>query len=146
MSPKKTRPLFSLHVHLLTLQTILLIAVQHFSLEVVSQKLHHLRVEDETDTVVKKTVSRHKSLSATKKRQKMNIENFLVQFYNYFYMLQQLCSRGIPFYADVYPLPVYFYPSLLLQGCLVPNDNAVTNFKLNVRNVNLSVVLPEPLL
>ena len=114
MSSKKDAPSFSLHSHLLTLQTILLIAVQHFSLEVVSQKLHLLRVEDETDTVVKKTVSRHKSLSATKKQQKMNIENFLVQFYNYFYMLQQLCSRGIPFYADVYPLPVY-YPSLLLQ-------------------------------
>ena len=57
MSPKKTRIRFHcMPAYLLTLQTILLIAVQHFSLEVVSQKLHHLRVEDETDTVVKKTV------------------------------------------------------------------------------------------
>ena len=116
-------------------------------LEVVSQKLHLLRVEDETDTVVKKSISRHKKnlYQRRKSNRKWILRTSLYSFYNYFLHAATNLFARHTLLCWCIPMPVY-YPSLLLQWCLVPNDNAATNFMLNVRNVNLSVVLREPLL
>ena len=113
-------------------------------LEVVSQKLHLLHVEDETDAAVKKMFHVTNLYLRRKSNRKLILRTSLYSFITIFTCCNNCVRKAYPFMlmCTHASLPIFTVAVMLGTQMIT----LFTKFMLNVRNVNLSVVLRRLLL